>query len=501
MAEAVGSELLSRIVGYILTGGDFSNTTPNLPMRIAILGEANTANQAGIDITGKAYTTSQEAGEDFGFGSPIYHIMRILRPQSGSGIGGIPTIIYPQGEAIGATSRILSIEPMGVATANGTHTVKISGRTGIDGDFYDINIEVGDDAAAVAQKIEDAINNVLASPVIATADPYVCAIETKWKGLTAQETNAEVITGTANLGITYAVTKTQEASATPSISAALAQFGNEWNTIVINGYGLVSSTMDALEAFNGIPSATVPSGRYAGIIFKPFIAVSGSVLEDPSSITDTRLNNVTIAVAPAPLSLGYSFEAAANMALLAARIAQDEPHLDVAGNAYIDMPTPDAIGAMSDYLTRDAIMKKGCSTVSLVSGQYVVEDFVTTYHKLGENPPQFRYCRNLILDFNVRFGYYLLEQLHVVGHVLTNDNTIVTASKVIKPKRWKSILTTYAEGLEKRALSADKKFMTDSTTVQISSTNPDRLQTFFRYKRTGTVRVASTVAEAGFNFG
>ena len=80
MAEAVGSELLSRIVGYILTGGDFSNTTPNLPMRIAILGEANTANQAGLDTTGKAYTTSQEAGEDFGFGSPIYHIMRILRP-------------------------------------------------------------------------------------------------------------------------------------------------------------------------------------------------------------------------------------------------------------------------------------------------------------------------------------------------------------------------------------------------------------------------------------
>jgi hypothetical protein len=43
--------------------------------------------------------------------------------------------------------------------------------------------------------------------------------------------------------------------------------------------------------------------------------------------------------------------------------------------------------------------------------------------------------------------------------------------------------------------------MKDSIEVAISTTNPDRLETFFRYKRSGVARISSTVAEAGFNFG
>ena len=501
ISDAVGLELLSRIVGYKLTKGDFSNVTPNLPMRVAILGEANTANQSLLDTEGREITTAQEAGQLYGYGSPIYHMMRILRPQSGSGIGGIPTVVYPQASDPSATTKELKLTPLGVATANGTHTVKVSGRAGIDGEFYDININVGDTATEISQKIQNAINNVLGTPLIAKATGYDVELETKWAGLTAQQTNVEVLTNNTDLGITYAVVQTSAAAGTPSVQGALDQFGNEWVTVVVNGYGLVSNVMDTLEAFNGIPKPTSPTGRYAGIVFKPFIALSGSTVEDPSAITDVRLDDVTIAVCPAPFSLAYDFEAAANMALLFARKEQDTPQLDVGGDSYADMPTPDYIGAMADYFTRDAIMKKGCSTVDLVNGKYVVQDFVTTYHKLGELPPQFRYCRNLVLDFNVRFGYFLLEQTNVVDHVIANDNDLVTASKVIKPKRWKSILNSYAEGLATRALIAEPAFMQESLTVGISSTNPDRLETFFRYKRTGVVRIASTTAEAGFNFG
>jgi hypothetical protein len=60
-------------------------------MRIAILAEANTANQSGLETDGTEITTAQAAGELYGYGSPIYHIMRILRPISGGGIGGSPS--------------------------------------------------------------------------------------------------------------------------------------------------------------------------------------------------------------------------------------------------------------------------------------------------------------------------------------------------------------------------------------------------------------------------
>jgi hypothetical protein len=194
-------------------------------------------------------------------------------------------------------------------------------------------------------------------------------------------------------------------------------------------------------------------------------------------------------------------EAAANMAVLFALQAQNSPHLDVANQSYPDMPTPAAIGSMATYTNRDAIVKKGCSTVNLVAGKYQVQDFVTTYHPVGENPPQFRYCRNLNLDFNVRYGYYLLEQINVVGHALAADEDTVVADNIIKPKAWKGIIDQYADDLAGRGLIVQSSFMQDSIVVNIGTSNPDRLETFFRYKRSGFARIASTTAEAGFNFG
>lgn len=501
MSDAVGTQRVSRVVGYKITKGDFRNNTPNLPQRIAILGEANTANQATLDTDEYEITTAQQAGQRYGFGSPIYQIMRILRPVSGGGVSGIPIAVYPQAAAVGSTARVLTVTPVGVATGNGTHTLKVAGREGLDGAFYDINIVEGDTSDEISDKIKDAINAVLGCPFSATSTEYEATLTTKWTGLTAQDAGVTVDTNDNDLGITYAVAQVTAGSGTPDIAAALALFGNKWNTIVINSYGTVTNIMTALEAFNGIPDPTTPTGRYTGVIMKPFIALTGSVSDDPSSITDTRKLNVTIAICPAPLSAGFPFEAAANMCALFAPQAQDTPHLDVAGRSYPDMPTPLAIGTMASYEERDAIVKKGCSTVDLSASRYVVQDFVTTYHPDGETPPQFRYCRSLVQDFNVRYGYYLLEQINVVDHAIAADDATVSASSVIKPKQWKAILFTYALDLAARAIITDAPFMQAGIEVDISTTNPDRLETFFPYKRSGFARIASTTAEAGFNFG
>ena len=95
----------------------------------------------------------------------------------------------------------------------------------------------------------------------------------------------------------------------------------------------------------------------------------------------------------------------------------------------------------------------------------------------------------------------LLEMINVIDHAIANDSDIVAASSVVKPKQWIQILNSYADNLVLRALIVDAPFMQDSIDVNISTTNPDRFETFFRYKRSGFVRQASTTAEAGFNFG
>lgn len=497
---AVTLDRISRIVGYKIQKGVFSSLSPYLPQRIAILAEANDDNQASLLLTPQQITSAQQAAVLFGVGSPVHIIARILFPVSGDGVGGIPVWVYPQAKAVGATKKLIKVLPVGVATGNAVHYVKVAGRDGMDAQFYALNIVQGDTSALIAQKIEDAINAVYGSPVYGLADSYEAILQSRWSGLTANELTAEVDTNDAPVGITYSVSYPQAGSGTPSIAGALAQFNNDWNTIVINSYGTEATTLTALEQFNGIASDT-PTGRYAGIIMKPFIAISGSTSDDPSALTDARLGEMTIAIAPAPGSKGLSMEAAANMAVLQALVAQNTPHLDVAGKSYPDMPTPETIGTMGSYNSRDAIVKKGCSTVNLVAGKYQVQDFVTTYHPVGENPPQFRYVRNINLDLNIRYMYYLKELINVVDHAIANDDDTVTASNIVKPKMWKSVVDGFADELAQLALIVEPSFMKDSITVNIGTSNPDRLETFFRYKRSGFARIASTTAEAGFNFG
>lgn len=510
ISTAVGSDRISRVIGYKLKKGFFNPSTPNLPQRLAILGEANLANQVALDTSPKEVTSAQEAGELYGYGSPIHQMMRILRPVNSDGVGGIPTIVYPQASDGGATQTVLNINitVSTAAKANETHYAVINGRDNIDGTFYAVSIAKDDTMLQILNKYAAAINNVLGSPVIASVDTSTPGSEflvltSKWAGITSKETNVSFDSGNNKAEITYTQSSKTDGAGIVSISTALASFGTEWNTIVVNQY---SDQLDTLEAFNGIPDPENPTGRYAAIIFKPFISIWGSVDPDKdnlAAITDPRKAEVTNALAPAPNSKGYTWEAAANMGYLFALTEQNSPHLDVATNAYPDMPVPadGDIGDMADYNNRDFLVKKGASTVDISAGSYVVQDFVTTYHPDGEIPPQYRYCRNLMLDFNVRYGYYLLEQINVVNKALAPNSQAVNVSNVIKPKDWKQILFSYADDLASRALIADPDFMKSNTDVDISSVNPDRFETFFRYKRTGTVRIASTDAEAGFNFG
>lgn len=512
LSTAVGLDRVSRVVGYKLKKGFFQESTPNLPQSIVVFGEANDANQATLDTDAREVTSAQEAGELYGFGSPIHQIMRILRPISGDGVGGIPTVVMPQAADGGATDTVIniSVTAAGGVTSNTTHYIVVSGRYALDGESYAISMVKGETYLEVLNRMADAINGVLNAPCSASVDTTTpgsefLVITSKWKGATSAELNVSIDTGDDIAGCTYTEDSKTDGTGTISLTGALAQFGNNWHTLVVNPYS-DSTNLDALETFNGIPDPDTPTGRYVGTVFKPFMAVYGDTESDKDVIgaeTDARKLQVTNAVAPAPNSVAFSWEAAANMVYLHALIAQNMPHLDVNAKTYPDMPVPadGDIGDFADYNNRDYLVKKGCSTVNLVGGLFAIQDFVTTYHPSGEVPPQYRYCRNLQLDWNVRYGYYVLENINVVDNAIAPSEQTVTVASTIKPAQWKQILFSYADDLAERAMIAEPDFMKDSVDVQVSDTNPDRLETFFRYKRTGIARISSTDAEAGFAFG
>lgn len=506
ISTAIGSERLSRVSGYKINKGSFSNITPNLPQIIAVFGEANTANQPGLDITKKEITSAQEAAELYGHGSPIHLQMRILRPTNGDGVGGIPTVVFPQAAPVGATATVHEWTITGTATQNAVHTIVVAGRRSLDFSTYSFSVVLGDTPTIIAQKAADAVNGVLNSPVTASNAAGVLTLTTKWAGLTSTELNTKFDNDNSPSGINYAQTDETLGSGIVDLAPSLAQFGDTWYTIVANPYGSTDSlTLTAFENFNGVPSTTTPTGRYAATVFKPFVALFGSTLDDKddlAAITDAaaRVEQVTNVLCPAPKSEGFSFEASANMIALLARIAQDNPELDVNDKAYPDMPTPDdgLIGDMSDYNNRDFLIKKGCSTVLLENAAYKVQDLVTTYHPEGEVPLQFNYVRNLIVDWNIKDGYTILEIRNVRDHVLVEDGQVTDAAKSVKPKQWEAVLYGYFEDLAVAALIREPQFSKDSLEVEIDATNPNRFNTFFRYKRTGIARIESTDVEAGF---
>ena len=237
ISTAVGSERISKVVGYKLTKGFFQIDSPNLPQRVAILAEANLANQGTLDLTKKEITSAQEAGELYGFGSPIHNIMRILRPPTGGGIGGIPTIVYPQIEPGSAVAATKTVTVTGGATGNGEHTVIVAGRSGIDGISYSFPVVTGDTPTIIAGKIKDAINAVLSSPMSGDNVVGVMTGTVKWKGITGDDVNISIDNGGDGLGLTYVIAVGVAGVGSTSIAGALAQFGNEWNTIVVNSYG------------------------------------------------------------------------------------------------------------------------------------------------------------------------------------------------------------------------------------------------------------------------
>jgi len=430
-------------------------------------------------------------------------MMRILRPNSGDGVGGIPTIVMAQKSDAAATATVHEWTITGTATANATHSVVVNGRYSIDFKNYSYSVVKGDTPAAIAQKIADAVNGVLGSPVSATVSTDTVVLTTKWTGQTSAELVTKIDFGTTAAGVSYTLSSETVGAGTINIADALAQFGNSWYTTVINQYGEV--LLDTLEAFNGKPSDGTPTGLYNPLNFKPFIALFGSTLDDKdeiSAITDAaaRVAEVTNALCPAPKSEGFPWEAAANMGYLYAVVAQNTPHLDVNNLSYPDMPVPTngLIGDMADYNNRDFLLQKGASTVQLENGAYKVQDFVTTYHPEGETPLIFNYCRNLNIDFNVRDTHATLERLYVLDNVLLKDDQVSSVKEFIKPIQWKGILNGMFTRLAEIGLITEPEFSQESLQVQISTTNPNRIESFYKYKRSGLVRIASTDVAAGF---
>lgn len=501
LSTAIGTERRSRVSGISIRKGNFDNKTDNLPQIIAVFGEANTANQGSLTVTPFEFVNSSEVGQKYGYGSPLHQIARILRPVNGDGVGGIPTFIFPQISSGAATATTITVGVSGTATANVTHNLIINGRKGIDGSNYSYTVSIGDTMLQIHQKMADAVNAVIGSPVTAVVSGVSIVFTTKWKGATSAQIEIDFDVEGNNAGITYAVVSKVDGAGDISLTPSFEQFGNTWYTCIVNPY---NSKLAEFEAFNGTPGDNA-IGRYSAQEFMPFHAYFGSTLTSKDALAlitnnAARIEQVTNVLCPAPASDGFTWEAAANVVYRVARTLQDNPHTDVNNASYPDMPIPANlnIGEMADYNTRDFLIKKGCSTVVLENGTDKIQDLVTTYHPETDSNLVFNYVRNNNLYWNIKDAYITLEKLYLRDKTIVRDNQVVTVQNCIKPKEWKAVVSSLFDELAQLGIIADAEFSKDSLRVEVSSNNPNRFETFFRVRITGIARIQSTTFEVNY---
>jgi phage tail sheath gpL-like len=509
ISTAISNSLRTRAVGYQLLDEVFNPSSAYLPMRVALLGEANTANQTTLVTSPYTVTSLKDAGDKYGYGSPIYQMVRILKPIFGGGLGSIPLVVYPQLEPVGATATVikLGVTVATTVTKTATHKLRINGRDNIDGKYFTFTVSQGQSATDVISSIVDCVSRVIGSPISAVAgtagDVGKVVCTTVWKGLTSADVNIEVDTMNQSAGVVYAVSATTSGTGTPSITSALTSFGNEWNTLVINPYG--SSVLADLETANGTQSTL--TGKYATTVFKPFVALFGSTEDDKDDLVtitnaSSRQDQVTNVLCPAPLSKAMPFEAAANMGVLVATIANETPHLGVGGKSYPDMPIPidGIIGDLSELENRNFCATKGCSTVLVENGKYTVQDCVTTYAPTGIVTPKFSFVRDLIVDWNIEYNWKIIVLRDIQDKAIVRNDSAVRVSNTVSPKAVKALLIGLINDSTSLALINDAEFSKNSIQVGINNQNPTRLDISFKYKRTSTANQASTDAAVDFTY-
>ena len=504
LSTAVSLNRMSSVVGIQLEEGQSNINGSNLPEVIAIIGEANDANQGSFTPNVPVRITRlSQAATLFGMGSPLWGACRLCFPVTGGGTNADVWVI-PQAEAAEATPRVQLITITGTATKSGTHYVRIAGRTNVDGFYYAVNIVSGDSATAVGTKIQDAINAVLGSPVEGSADGNVVACITKWYGVSAETLTVAMDDSAApGIGISYAITEGTAGSGLPSIANAMTALGNVWYTKLINCYGAQSTILDTLEASNGVPGITGSTGRYSPIAFYPFVALTGTAIDNPTSISSGRELQCTNVICSASASEAMHYEIAAAYAVILTNTSINDPSQDVLGQVLADIPAPPAgtaIAAMQDYNTRDFYCKSGCATSILEKGVYVVKDVVTTYVD-GTLSPQFGYVRNLTIDFNWEFRQRIMNIAFIIGKTICNDEDIVDSQNIVRPRDVKALNADLYKAFVKAGMFTRESDGVASILVQINGTNPNRIDQQVTYYRTGVGRITSTTNQANFNYG
>ena len=490
ISTAVDLTAVARVVGIEtafqdLRGGDVLF----LPQRVAIVGQGSSISVYSTDK--RTVTSALEVGTLYGFGSPLHLAALQLLPVNGDGIGTIPLTVYPLNDDGGGAPSVGDITPAGAATATGSYQVVINNIASVA-----FNIAVGDVVADMVTAITNAINAVVEMPVVAVDGTTQVDITSKWEGTSANDIVLTVV-GPTTLGVTFAFTQPVGGLVNPDVDTALTQFGNVWETMVLNCMDLAdTASLDKYSVFG--------EGRWGALVRKPAIVFTGNTVAAVAAavaVADVRVSDRVNAQLVSPGAVDLPFVVAARQLARIAVVANENPPHDY-GSQLATGLTPGADGDQWTYTERDLAVKAGSSTVEVKDGVVSVSDVVTFYHPVNDPFPAYRYVVDVVKLMQIIFNLDLIFATpEWDGAPLIPDDQPTVNRSAKKPRTAVAAVATMLDSLGLNAIISDPDTAKESTLAEIDSGNPKRLNLAVTVQLSGNTNIISVDLNFGFFFG
>jgi phage tail sheath gpL-like len=488
---AVQASAVARVIGIETI---FKNLRAGnvvfLPQRVPVVAQGNTA--AAYALTKNQVFTRKEAGDTYGYGSPIERIVAELLPDNGDGVGSIPVTIYPLEDDAGGVVSTGSLDAAGVSqTTAETYVITIGGIP-----TTSVNVPAGtlpDDALALFKTAIDAVIEMpMITGVVAAGS---LPLTSKWKGENANDIVVSIEGVTS--GLTFSVVQPVGGATNPDVDDALNIIGDVWESMMVSGFNYDdTATLTKFETFG--------LGRWGALVRKPLVVFTGTgeaTLATLTAATDVRKAAFTNVIVPVPGSVEMPWVIAARAVSRAASVANDNPPQDYAGRPLTGIAT----GTDAEQYTfaqRDTAVKAGLSTTELVDNIAEMSDTVTTYHPDGEVNPAYRYVVDIVKLQNILFNLSLIfEADDWKGAPLLPDNTPTVNPTAKKPKDAVAAIAVLIDNLALNAIISDPEAAKKTIVAAISSTNPKRLDVSFTVQLSGNTNIISVDFNFGFFFG
>lgn len=463
--------------------------TFNLPQRIAVVAQGTTA--ATFATTKRQVTSALEVGQVYGFGSPLHLIATMLFPQNGDGVGTIPVTVYPLDDHASGVVAEGVITPTGTQTTTQTYYARIGGVLS-----EAFTLPAACNVATACDSIVAAINGTPAMPVIATDGTTTVDLEAKWKGASGNDIAIEIL-GTVS-GITFGITDMASGATNPSVAGALAQIGDVWETLVLNGLDIADTTNLGLYA-------TFGEGRWGTLVNKPLVVFTGNTIASRASATAVsaaRTTDYTNAQLVAPGSPTLPCMVAARQLVRIARTANGNPPTDY-GALRADGIVPGLDSEQWNYTDRDTAVKAGSSTVEVRDGEVTIGDVVTFYAPSGDPLPKYRYVVDIVKLQNTIYNIALIfSAAEWAGAPMIPDAQPTTNRNARKPRQAVAAARAMVDSLALAAIMSDPDAAKAATTCTIDGSNPKRFNLRIgNYSLSGNTNVKNITLEWGFYFG